>query len=83
MGSMRERSNAGAAVIVIGGPLALILALYVSGYFLLSGGLVPTLWSPIALRSYSSSWLAEIYRPAAMVEGAFRGHMVETRSLSD
>jgi hypothetical protein len=80
---MRERRNAGAALIAIGGPLALILALYVSGYFLLSDGLVPTLWSPLVLRTYSSSWLADIYRPAAIVEGAIRGHEIETTCLAE
>jgi hypothetical protein len=83
MTSMRERRNAGAALIVVGGFLALVLGVYASGYFLLSDGLLPMLWNPLALRTYPSPWLAAIYRPAAKIEGAIRGHPIDTRARGE
>jgi hypothetical protein len=83
MTGMKERRNAGAALIVVGGFLALVLGVYASGYFLLSDGLLPVLWNPIALRTYPSPWMATIFRPAARIEGAIRGHPIVTRSRGD
>ena len=75
---MKQPCQTLAAFVVVTGFVAVLLVPYVSGYFLLSRGLVPTLWNPRAVRTYPTAWLAEIYRPAAEVEGAIRGHGVVT-----
>jgi hypothetical protein len=83
MGRMKTPRNTTAALVVVAGFLALLLIVYTSGYFLLSNGLTPTLWNPLSVRTYPTRWLAEIYRPAAKVEGAIRGHGIVTQSFED
>jgi hypothetical protein len=73
-----KRDSGTAVVLTLFAVPMLLSALYVGGYFILSetveGG---------SARFYNYRWLAEIYRPAAVVESSVTGRDVITLYVPD
>jgi hypothetical protein len=79
-----KRTSAAAPILVALVILSVSTVPYVAGYFWLG---VPAdglgLYArPRMVRLYPSRWLAEIFRPAAMIESAVTPYMVSTAAAS-
>jgi hypothetical protein len=81
---MEDRSAPGIAPAIASVAVcAILLAIYLGGYF---GLCVYSAYDPYAngggasCRTYSTKWLANVYRPLAFAEGAITGVRVETDS---